>query len=368
MNSELIGDLKQLIKFQTVAGNKSAVVKLYDFVTTRLERLGMKCKRLRHKGVESLVAARRSLKKPKVLLQAHVDVVPGPDYLFQPRISGRRLYGRGASDMKFAVAVYLDLFNRWNKEGILDELDVGIMLTSDEEVGGFNGTGWLIKQGYLPKVVFLPDGGDNWQVVAEEKGLSHIRLTASGVGDHGSRPWLGDNAGDKLIRIYQRLQSAFKCSGPDNHWHNTINLGRMKGGDATNKVMDKAVFDLDIRYTADYTQADIKKLVKQAIRAESGVEITELISGPPFRVTADNPYIKVCLQQMQAVGVLKPCMVREHGASDARFWAQVKVPVVMVKPFCSRSHVDDEWVDIKDLGRYLNMIDGWVKQVVLLDA
>ncbi len=361
----MISDLEKLVAFKTIAGRDDEVRKLFDFVVFKLRVLGLKYKRYKRNGIESLVVGGRDMKRPKVLLQAHVDVVPGPDDLFTPRIVDGRLYGRGASDMKFAVAVYLHLFEKWHKEGVLDKLDVGMMLTSDEEVGGFNGVGWLVEEGYRPDVVFLPDGGDDWGLVLEEKGVYHFKLKAKGQSAHGSRPWQGDNAGEKLIRVYRRLKKRFRCSDPNKHWHNTLNLGKIEGGDAANKVMDRAVFYVDIRHTADVTKEEVDKWVREAIGKERGVSIEEIVYGNPFWISCDNKYVQLWVEQMKLNQVSGWKFVRGHGASDARFFSAKGIPVVIIKPRGGDVHSDKEWVDVKDLKRFSKVLDGWVKTVAL---
>lgn len=81
-------------------------------------------------------------KNPYLWLAAHLDVVPGSNDQFVPKVDGDRLYGRGAYDIKMAIAVFMQIFQ---DQDCRDKLsNVGIMITSDEEIGGMNGTNALI--------------------------------------------------------------------------------------------------------------------------------------------------------------------------------------------------------------------------------
>lgn len=356
--------LRQLIEFRTVSGKKEEMRRLYEWVLKRVEGYGLKVERVEKEGVESLILATKSLKRPKVLLQAHVDVVPAGEVMFHPRVEEGRLYGRGANDMKHAVAVYLSLLEKWHRKGVLGGMNVGVMLTSDEEVGGFKGVGYLVERGYGGEVVFLPDGGDNWGVVLEEKGVYHFKLKAKGKAAHGSRVWQGENAGDKLIRVYERLRRNFECSDPENHWHHTLNLGKMEGGDATNKVMEEAVFYLDLRHTAAVRKEEIEKMIREAIGDEGGVEVEESVYGSPLFVDKENKYVRLWTQVLEQRGI-KWHYHRGHGASDGRFFSAKGMPVVMSKMACGGLHTEEEWVDLESLREFEECLDRWVKQAHL---
>ncbi len=62
----------------------------------------------------------------------HIDVVPGPDEIFTPTITGERLKGRGSFDMKTGIAVSLALLSWVKKEN--KDVNMGVVLTSDEEI------------------------------------------------------------------------------------------------------------------------------------------------------------------------------------------------------------------------------------------
>lgn len=102
-------------------------------------------------GVENLIVNPRL----RYCNFVNVDVVePNEPEQFQPQIKDGKLFGRGAYDMKFAVACYLNLLLELGSK--LSEYNFGIMLVSDEELGGFHGTGKLVEQGWPSEFCFLP--------------------------------------------------------------------------------------------------------------------------------------------------------------------------------------------------------------------
>ena len=178
---------------------------------------------IEHDGYRSLIAtSRRHHKKPTVLLSGHIDVVPGAEELFTLQQDHQNYYGRGVLDMKGSIAVFLSIIDEL--KGKLDQFDLGLLITSDEEIGGFNGTQVVLEHGYLPKVSILPDGGADWQIQTSAKGVFQLKINTTGQAAHGSQPWNGDNANLKLIRVIHEIHGLFPTNGPDD---NTINIGKI---------------------------------------------------------------------------------------------------------------------------------------------
>jgi succinyl-diaminopimelate desuccinylase len=101
--------LSKLVAFKTVSGDLPAALTCTEYVENYLLERGMRVQRHMYNEVPSLVATTKATKSPKVLLQAHLDVVPCPKTLFNLTENDGRLIGRGVFDMKFAGAVFLKL-------------------------------------------------------------------------------------------------------------------------------------------------------------------------------------------------------------------------------------------------------------------
>jgi succinyl-diaminopimelate desuccinylase len=243
------------------------------------------------------------------------------------------------------------------------------MLTTDEEIGGFDGVNFLLnKKGYRCKVAFVPDGGDNWQVCTDEKAISHIAIKAKGKSAHGSRPWQGVNANEELIEVFKTIQTRFfdKWGKPtnDDNWKPTLNMGKFKGGEATNSVSDYAVMHLDIRFPASIKRSEIIEIIKESTDENSNIEWEEKIRGESMHTDKANPYLK------KWVSILKNSrevdfneengFSRGHAASDGRFFSALDIPVVMSKPTCSAPHIDNEWINIQSLNKFRNLLKKWI--------
>src|SRR5438876_614410 len=148
--------LADLIAFPTVSGNLAASHEALDYIEHSLAQHGLHIQRHSWNGYPSLVATTQHTKNPRVLLAAHLDVVPAPPELFKLTKRGGKFYGRGTCDMKFAIAAYLQLIDDLSED--LNAYDLGIMITADEEIGGKDGVKALLeKGGYRADVCVLPD-------------------------------------------------------------------------------------------------------------------------------------------------------------------------------------------------------------------
>ena len=350
---------KKLITFQSDKNHPEEIKKCFDCIVGELKGSSLKIKKFSKNNKPSLIAGPKLKKHYQFILNGHVDVVPA-DYkgAFEPKIKNGRLYGRGASDMKGPLAVLIELAKDLGKN--YPQVDFALMITSDEEVGGFDGVRYLLEErGYSCDCAIIPDGGRNFSLMLAEKGVLHIRIEAKGKAAHGSRPWLGDNALDKLIKIYIRLRKKIPKTSKNNRWRPTLNLGKMEGGDATNKVPDYALMQLDFRYPNKEQRSQLLSLVKKESGREKWARWKILVEGSPLINNPQNKYFKRVQKIVQRYGKrLK--IKKEHGASDGRFFSKKGIPVIMFKPFCSESHINNEWIDLQTLKLYYQILKEFI--------
>ena len=144
MRNEFLDILAKLINFHTTPGNTKEISQSLDYVNKQLGFYPFFKKTYIKNGVESRVWSTSDTKKTRFILNAHIDVVPADDSLFSLKQYGDKLMGRGVSDMKYSIALYIiALKNIYNKYGKLPS--VALMITSDEENGGFNGVKHLLE-------------------------------------------------------------------------------------------------------------------------------------------------------------------------------------------------------------------------------
>jgi succinyl-diaminopimelate desuccinylase len=353
---ELLGLTRELIRFRSVHTDPAEIIRCADFVQAFLSAHGIGFRRFDVAGVPSILVMPQGDYAP-VLLMAHIDVVDGPEAIFEPREKDGRLYGRGSVDDKYAVALALVLVRRQLERlraagrGQSD-LSFGVLITGDEEIGGANGAGHVLAKIETDFGIAL-DGGGLDKIVVKEKGLARLRLVARGRAAHGSRPWLGENAIENLMADYTRLKSFFQVSAPD-HWHRTMNLGILTAGRAVNQVPDRAEALLDIRFTED---DDLDRLLAEMAAAVQGELVVE--RRDPLFLGGQSPHLETLLALSPGTRI-----GAEHGASDARYLSARGIPGIVWGADGDRSqHADDEHVDIRSVQRLFTVLDDFLKKV-----
>ncbi len=335
--------LRKLVAIRTVSGDAEAMHELLDYVDGFVAQRGMYVKRFTWNGYESLVATvKPGIKKPTVMLMAHADVVPADDMMFTMQEKNGTYIGRGVLDMKFAIATYLQIID--DIQADLQDYDIGLMITPDEEVGGRNGVAMLVNEGYIPKVCILPDGGDNWQVQTASKGMLLYEISVLGRSAHGSRPWLGDNALVKLLSVLDEIAALFpKHPHPDT---NTISLNGITGGKAYSQIPSTATMNLDIRAINAVEYARIHSAVMR-ICENTDAACTVISDGVPTNYQLDDPYIAPYAALVTEITGIPMRGFTAMGASDARYYVPYGVPCILTYPTGGNLHASGEWIDVK---------------------
>lgn len=353
--------LEQLLRLRTTHEPEHAAEheRCRELVTREAARYGLRTATVPSDPFPSLlIGAQPEDKRPRVLLAAHLDVVPAGEQQFAPRIEDGRLKARGASDMKFAAPLFLKAVGELapaERERVL------IAFTFDEEIGGNRGTRHLLDDyGLRPGAAFIPDGGDNFTLEADEKGVLQFRVRTVGKAAHGSRPWLGENAIDKLLAIYADLRREFPVVPGPEQWGPTLNLGKLTAGAAANQVPDACEALLDVRFVENTTLAAVQAQVERLVGARG--EFAPIVAGDLFHLDREG---EVC-RRIQAASKKhrdgkELAYYRSEGASDARFFTKHEVPVVLTKPVCAGHHSVDEWLDLASLEPYYRMMLEFVR-------
>lgn len=300
-----------------------------------------------HKGRPVLAATVGGAEGPTVVLHGHLDVVPGRAEQFQPRTEGDRLVGRGAYDMKGGLAGMMcatrDLASQ-------QDVRVHFVCVADEENDddAEKGTDWLLGRGYGGDFAVTGEPTD-LRIGVQAKGVLAVRVEVTGTAAHGSTPWLGDNAVLKAMDVFRQIESLpFARESSDLFDRPSINLGRIIGGDALNKVPDLCGIDIDIRYLPGQDPNEIL----EAISALPDTEVSILFRRRPALVEADNPLVRALARALERDASTDPVSVGRDGASDAVSFLSAGVPAVEFGPTGGGHHGPEEWVSIASLERY----------------
>src|SRR3954470_17189016 len=329
------------------------------FVKGWLESRELEVKSIDHDGLPVVmvdVGARNSVDPPTVILHGHLDVVPAYAHQFEPRVEGDRLIGRGAYDMKGALAAMMCAVREAAEQ---DLVRVRFVCVPDEESEDVSrrSTDVLVAEGLRGDFALTGEPTD-LHIGVQAKGVLAVRVAVSGVAAHGSTPWLGDNAILKAHDAFRRIETLpFSRESSDLFDRPSINLARIEGGDAFNKVPDRCTMDVDIRYLP--TQ-DPGELLAQ-IRAIPDVEVLKCFTRAPAVVSRRNPYVRALRDGIGRSIEGEAMSVGRDGASDAIAFLEAGVPAVEFGPVGGGHHGPEEWVSISSLRRFRQALGDFVR-------
>jgi len=355
--------LEKLIRFKTTPDNKRELRRALAWIKSQVKMLPVEIQEHTVNGSPSLIITTQDTKTPVLWLQAHLDVVNGSAEIFRPRVKGKRMYGRGSYDMKFAIACYIKLLKDLKKN--LSSLDFGIMITSDEEVGGKNGVRAMVEKGYRSQVAFLPDGGSEWSIEQGAKGVLRLNFKSSGVSAHGSRPWEGRNAIEDLMSFLYTVKQEIPDSpeGSVDHYHNTMNVGVVKGGDAVNMVPNYAEAEAEFRFTHTSSRKEIEEIIYRVKKGFKNISIDEILFMESTSIDPENDYCRVYGNILKKTYKKNLSFMVSHGASDARYFTSVGIPTLLLRPKGDGLHSESEWVDLKSLDQFYEIMKLFVIEV-----
>lgn len=352
---EIIALTTELIRIPSMHARPDEILRCADFIANWCAAQRITARTIEHDGIPSILILPAG--PVRLLLMTHMDVVDAPEYLFQPRIEEDRLYGRGAYDDKYAVALSLVLFRdrlrALENMGLTqDDMAVGLLITGDEETGGENGAAQALRQIRAQYALAL-DGGGPGRIVTREKGIIDITLTATGKSAHGARPWLGSNAIDLLLADYERIRELFVDRGGD-HWHRTVNFGKIRAGQSINQVPQTAQGWFNIRFTED----DDPSAIVAEIRSKVGSQV-EVLALTPIFASSPSPLTERLLQIVPG-----SVTTREHGASDARYLMDHGIPgAIWGAEGFGTQHGPEECVSISSVADVYGWLDTLVREL-----
>jgi succinyl-diaminopimelate desuccinylase len=345
MDEQVLAERLMTYDTSTDNGLRAAV----GFVKGWLEARDVEVTGTMHNGRPVLAATVGPANAPTIVLHGHLDVVPARPEQFSPRLDGDRLYGRGAYDMKGGLAaMMLAVHDLAGHDGVR----VHFVCVADEESEELEqrGSDYLVEQGYLGDFAITGEPTD-MHIGIQAKGVLAMRIEVTGKAAHGSTPWIGDNAVLKAIDVFRQIEILpFARESSDLFDRPSINLGRIVGGDALNKVPDLCAIDVDVRYLPGQDADDIRAAVDELPDAR----VVKVFHRRPAIVDRDNPYVQALGEAIARVAPPdgEQLSVGRDGASDAISFLEAGVPAVECGPVGAGHHGPEEWVSVRSLGEY----------------
>ena len=347
---------ERLIGYET--SRPDELVAAAGFVKGWLESRDIEVQDHDHNGLSVLVAevGSRHPDAPCVVLHGHLDVVPGQPEQFEPRLEGDRLIGRGAYDMKGGLAAMMCALKDAEAQS---EVRVRLVCVPDEESEELDerSTDRIVDRGLGGDFAITGEPTD-MHIGVQAKGVLVMRIVVHGRAAHGSTPWLGDNAVLKAIDVFRAIESLpFSRESTDMFDRPSINLGRIKGGDAINKVPDRCEMAVDVRYLPGQDPGEILAQV----RAIAGIDVERTFIHPPVMVSRTDPFVRALRDAVsRSLPEMETLSVGRDGASDAASFIEAGIPAVEFGPAGGGHHGPDEWVSLSSLTRYRRALGDFV--------
>ena len=319
-----------------------------------------------------------------LLYNGHLDTVPfdADSWTHDPlgeRV-GERVYGRGATDMKGAVASMLFAIEAFVATDTGPPVDLLFALVSDEEVGGDAGLSALLEAGHLDAdacVIGEPtcEAGQHSVTVAD-RGSIWLTLDAEGRAAHGSRPILGENAIERLYEAFEELRDRFGSRvldldeamqpiiGESVEYYTptmgaqdarelfaspSINLGTFHGGETINSVPQAARAEIDIRLTAGVPTPELLSEVRDCVADCEGVTISNVSWSVGTMEPVDSPLVEAVASTAEAVSGERVYRRSATGGGDAKQLRNAGIPTVEFALGTDTVHAPDEYVPVDAL-------------------
>ncbi|MDZ4382653.1 MAG: succinyl-diaminopimelate desuccinylase [Parvibaculum sp.] len=342
-----------------------------------LRPLGFTCERMRFSDdgtpdIDNLYA-RFGTGAPHFCFAGHTDVVPVGDEAawttdpFGAEVRQGRLYGRGAADMKSAVASFVAAAQRLVAEGF--QGSIGLLITGDEEGPSVNGTakmlerlasrGEKIDHCLVGEPTCVDRLGD--MVKVGRRGSINGWLTVSGTQGHVAYPHLADNPLPRLLEMLRRLDAQVLDEGTDHFQPSNLEITTVDvGNTATNVIPGVARAVVNIRFNDRHTGAGLDlwmRRVLDAVTQEMGgrYEFTTKISGEAF-MTEPGDFSALVAGAIEKVTGIAPELSTTGGTSDARF-IRAYAPVIEFGLPNATMHKADENAGVTDIARLADIYE-----------
>ena len=349
---------KDLIKIPSVTPFDGGAL---DLLQSKLSQMGFVCKRYVFEDVDNLYA-RIGNSAPHICFAGHTDVVPTGDLgkwsnpPFEPVEKDGNLYGRGAADMKSAIAAFTCAVQNYLSSHELKG-SISFLITGDEEGVAINGTKKLIAQ-------INEEGEEIDHCIVGEPTCPHIlgdmikngrrgsincTIKAHGKQGHVAYPDKADNPIPALLEILYKLQNHKLDDGAQGFQPSNLEIVTIDvGNPASNVIPSNASARFNIRFNTNHTGESLKNWIIETRnevqqKYSAHIELDIVISGEPF-FTAPSKFTEIVQDAAFEITKNRPLLSTSGGTSDARF----------IKNYCSV-------IEFGIVGATLHQIDEHVK-------
>ncbi|MFQ6050894.1 MAG: M20 family metallopeptidase [Candidatus Hydrothermarchaeota archaeon] len=346
--------MKKLIEIPTENPPGENYREIIQEIQSFLEPYEIKSEIVEVNRKQNLIAKIEGIKeKPTLLLNGHVDVVPPGNGWetdpFQAVIKNKRVYGRGSSDMKGGLAAMISAMESIADSDIEIKGNLIFIASVDEEIGGMDGLGYLMKRNMVNADLCLVGEPTKLDIVTAEKGVLWIRIGVKGKSAHASLPEKGINAIERASSIIKALSEIeYKKSHPL-LGKPTINVGKIRGGTKVNVVPDYCEIEIDRRIIPGEDIEEVKKEIIENLKGEE-CSIEYFLHAKPFEIEKDSEPVLRLKKIIKDITNKEPRIKGIFGFTDARFAYEKGItPIVFGPGSANQAHTANEYVEIEQV-------------------
>ncbi len=386
--------LRDLVSFETVAPPGDNYHEIVDWLIPIFRDLGFETEKVvmpqevfdQRCGASGLAGDRVNLRahldagaEKTLVIYTHLDVVPAGDGWSQDPfdlvIRDERVYGRGVADSKGAVAALIAALqvvqvcgkHRYNLE---------VLLTTDEEVGGYSGLCYFTDEGLVNGDCMLCMDSFSDDIIIGCNGIITWQATVRGKAVHSGASFLGENAIEKALPVIEALlalknkvearRSTLRAPSELEAYglaqvRPMLNVTVIHGGIKENIVPDRCVIRGDRRVISEERMEDAAAEMERAV-ADLGVDLEwrSWMGYPPMRIDPDHPWVAEVSRALEKASGKKPRLAGAQYSLDQAYVVDVTgIPSCVYgvgRQTDSNPHGPDENVTLEDLSIYARFL------------
>lgn len=333
-----------------------------DIMIDFLSNLGFKIKKININNTKNFWATRGL--GNTLTFAGHTDVVSPGEYQdwhhhpFDPIVKDGVLFGRGASDMKGALAAMLIASQKFITQFPNHKGRLSFLITSDEESSALDGTrkvvDYLISQKDVIDYCIIGEPTSCNRIGDYIKNGRRGSLTADlkilGIQGHIAYPHLADNPIHKGLPIILKLLSMPLDQGNSFFSPTSINISNIHAGDGSNNIIPGALFtQFNFRFNNEISESQIKLKFKKILELHDiNYSIKWNLSGLPF-ITKKGLLTDIVMKSIFNITQKKSILSTDGGTSDGRFIAKLNTQIIELGLINKTIHQVNECVKISDL-------------------
>ncbi len=374
---------KKLIQIETITPNNNGILEL---IQSYLEIIGFKCTKYTfteegQASVDNLYAC-FGKGSPSFLFVGHGDVVPvgdGDSWNFPPfsaQEKDGKIYGRGAVDMKSAVASFISALEDFLKNDFKGVIH--LIITCDEEGIAINGTKKVLKklekEGVEFDVALVGEPtsenylGDTIKI--GRRGSINFAIECKGVQSHVAYSKREQSPFLEGLKFLQELQNLHLDDGNDVFQASNLEIVGIKSSSQVFNMVPSSLFIMvNIRFNNIFTPENLTEKLQNIAQKYKDIKIkVDGIPSSAFVMAEDSDFVELVKQAIYEITKKDTQISTSGGTSDARFVKDFCKNVIEVGQINKTAHMIDEHVAIKDIeilkDIYFNILNKFFKQKV----